>query len=209
MLPVPSDSQDRDTGRWLSQIFLHDAVERTPFRLLGVERGVVTAERLLPDPTRPRIELLVPQNCFAHWPALGSFNPKGENGAVHIERRSVRQWERSLTSAVLDVKKLDLMPGRPHLYAGAYVRTPYVHDPFVPADEARAAVESGAKESVAITRRVALGRGLCTYKNAIFVDGELAGTLVNRELVLSRPEVSTLLLKVFGEGYVVRESSEA
>lgn len=204
MIPVPEDASDRDASRWLSQVFMweRDGV-RIPYLLQGVENGSVLGTRVLGGGSQ--IETLAVRNCFAHWPTLGCVNLEDKRRAVYLQRRTVREYQRSLNSHMLKAKRLDLMGGGNPLNSANLLSAAYQHSRYYSPEEAMSMINSGTWTSVAISRTVALGRSLCTYKPALFVRGEYAGSVQEGRVTAHTPEHAKLATKIFGAGYDVNE----
>jgi hypothetical protein len=202
VIRVPDDCEGRDVIRWLTSVFVAGP-DKVPYTLLSADAHTVIGSRL---DSPGRSEHLTPQDCYAHWPALGAFNLRNDpRSAVYISRSTVRQWNRSMCADLLQVRRLDGLVGRDWMRPGDYLHVPYLHAPFVSAAAACERVRTGGADSVAVTRRLAVGAGLCTYKVNLFVDGVLAGTVCDREVTVFPNADLNVVVKNFGEGYAVRQ----
>lgn len=200
MIRVPEDCEDRDIQRWLYHVFMH-GTPSVPYYLQSVREGVVAAMPVMD--VHAGLVRLPAHECYAHWPKLGSFNLRDGGDAVYLSRNTQRQWHRSLCPDTLLVRKLDNLAGLEYMGSGQYVHVPFLHDPYPPALRACAMVLADERNSVAITRRVAVGRSMCPGKLSLFVDGDLAGTVHGSSVSLFSDGAENLVSKVFGEWYEV------
>lgn len=204
MIRVPDDCEARDIPRWLSGIFVD--VNGTPYYFSDSVDGRVFASKVRGGDGS--VVEFDKSECYAHWPKLGSFNlsdpVEGKGNAVHLSIRTQRQWNRTYNSDMLVAKRLDALPGREYMRSADFLRVPYVHAPYLTFEEAVKQVRGGTSASVAVNRRVAVGLGICTYKLAVFLDGNVVGNIVENSVVLFPKTDSGFIEKSVGGSHVIK-----
>lgn len=188
MIRLPRDMSSDDVNQWLNGgIFLVRTKPGTPPRpayWAGMSGGRV----MYSDMETGREGLVPYTSCFAVWPDLGSFNmPEGY--AVHMRRRAERQYRRTFNSRCVDITvpwgfRVAMHRNTVVRYLGPWgpvSKLPWFGTFPSSFDEVEDWLARGYI-TVAVNRRLIVAGTPELEKRLLYLDGELAGTVVGGKL---------------------------